>query len=378
MKRKIVFVIESLHLGGAEKSLVTLLQNLDSAVYDVELLTIVEGGFFKDKVPAWVRWEVIPSAQITLYQRINYFLQKKLSRNKHHAQLLWPIIAKNYSKLTQKYDVAIAYGQGFPTYFVNKKLIADKKYAWLNTDYTKAGYHIQSDYSTYRNFNKIIAVSDEARESFLETLSHFGKTLEVEVIKDISDTIRILEQANSPLKCRFDSKKINIVSVGRLAASKGFDLAIEACKLLKDKNILIAWYIVGEGSERNFLQSKIDRLKLSTDMHLLGADTNPYPYMKACDIYVQTSLFEGLGLTVIEASILQKPIVCTNFPTAFGILEDNETGLIAEMTPESIAENIERLINDVELKNKLIENLSQQKNKDKEESLSKIEQLLKP
>ena len=99
--------------------------------------------------------------------------------------------------------------------------------------------------------------------------------------------------------------------------------------------------------------------------------------MKACDIYVQTSLFEGLGLTVIEASILRKPIVCTNFPTAFGILKDGETGLIAEMTAESIAENIERLINDVELKNKLIANLSQQKNKDKEESLNKIDQLLK-
>lgn len=378
MKRKIVFVIESLHLGGAEKSLVTLLQNLDSAVYDVELLTIVEGGFFKDKVPDWVRWEVIPSAPITLYQRITYFLQKQLSRNKHHAQLLWPIIAKNYTRRTQKYEVAVAYGQGFPTYFVNQKLIANKKYAWLNTDYTKAGYHIQSDYSTYRNFNKIIAVSDEARESFLETLSHFGKTLEVEVIKDISDTIRILEQANSQLKFRFDSKKINILSVGRLAASKGFALAIEACKILKGKGYPIHWYIVGEGTERSSLEKQIANNNLEKSFSLVGAETNPYPYMKACDIYVQTSLFEGLGLTVIEAAILQKPIVCTNFPTAYGILKDGETGLIAEMTAESIAENIERLINDVELKNKLIANLSQQKNKDKEESLSKIEQLLKP
>ncbi|MBP0612945.1 glycosyltransferase [Chryseobacterium sp. cx-311] len=376
MKRKIVFVIESLHLGGAEKSLVTLLQNLDAAVYDVELLTIVEGGFFKDKVPAWVRWEVIPSAPITVYQRITYFLQKKLSRNKHHAQILWPIIAMNYTRRTKKYDVAIAYGQGFPTYFVNQKLIANKKYSWLNTDYTKAGYQIQSDYSVYPNFNKIIAVSDEAKESFLEVLSHIGKTLEVEVIKDISDTIWILEQANSQLKFRFDSKKINIVSVGRLAASKSFGLAIEACKLLKEKNIPIAWYIVGEGSERNFLQSKIDRLNLSTDMHLLGADTNPYPYMKACDIYVQTSLFEGLGLTVIEASILQKPIVCTNFPTAYGILKDGETGLIAEMTAESISENIERLIVNVNLRNQLVKNLSLQENYDKEKSLQQINDLL--
>lgn len=376
MKRKIVFVIESLHLGGAEKSLVTLLQNLDSAVYDVELLTIVEGGFFKDKVPAWVRWEVIPSAPITLYQRINYFLQKKLSRKKHHAQLLWPIIAKNYTKRAQQYDVAIAYGQGFPTYFVNKKLIADKKYAWLNTDYTKAGYHIQSDYSIYHNFNKIIAVSDEAKESFFQVLSHFGKTLEVEVIKDISDTIRILEQANSQLKFRFDSKKINILSVGRLAASKGFALAIEACKILKGKGYPIHWYIVGEGTERSSLEKQIANNNLEKSFSLVGADTNPYPYMKACDIYVQTSLFEGLGLTVIEAAILQKPIVCTNFPTAYGILKDGETGLIAEMTAESIAENIERLINDDNLRNQLVKNLSLQENDDKEKSLQQINELL--
>lgn len=133
---------------------------------------------------------------------------------------------------------------------------------------------------------------------------------------------------------------------------------------------------MGEGSERNFLQSKIDRLNLSTEMHLVGADTNPYPYMKACDIYVQTSFFEGLGLTVIEASILQKPIVCTNFPTAFGILKDNETGLIAEMTAESIAENIEGLINDDNLRNQLVKNLSLQENYDKEKSLQQINDLL--
>ena len=109
---------------------------------------------------------------------------------------------------------------------------------------------------------------------------------------------------------------------------------------------------------------------------MLGAKINPYPYMKACDIYVQTSLFEGLGLTVIEAAILQKPIVCTNFPTAYNILKDNETGLIAEMNPNAIAEQIEKLIKDESLRKKLISNLEQQENKDKEQSLLQFENLI--
>lgn len=378
MKKRIVFVIESLHLGGAEKSLVTLLQNLDYNLYAVDLITFHKAAFFREFVPTEVNQIQIAFPTLSLLDRLCFAIKKKRRKKLHPAQLFWPIVSSYFRRLEKQYDIAIAYNQGFATYFVAEKILATKKLAWLNTDYQEAGYEFEKDKEFYTKFNKVVTVSPEAEESFRKAFQKSLTVIETEIIKDISDDKIIKEQANKHLAFNFNPLEINIVSVGRLISYKGFHLAIEACKILKEKEYPVNWYIVGEGTERSSLENEIESNKLTECFNLLGADPNPYPYMKACDIYVQTSLFEGLGLTVIEASILQKPIVCTNFPTAFGILKDNETGLIAEMTAESIAENIERLINDVELKNKLIANLSQQKNKDKEESLSKIEQLLKP
>jgi glycosyltransferase involved in cell wall biosynthesis len=164
--------------------------------------------------------------------------------------------------------------------------------------------------------------------------------------------------------------------VGRLVTSKGFHLAIKSCKILLDKDYPIKWYLVGEGSERKNLQKLINENHLENHFFLIGADSNPYPYMKNATIYVQTSLFEGLGLTVVEANYLNKPIVSTNFPTVHGILKAGKTGLIAKMNAKSIANQIEILINDVPLREKFIKNSSMEENNDKEETLKKINNLL--
>jgi len=128
----------------------------------------------------------------------------------------------------------------------------------------------------------------------------------------------------------------------------------------------IQWYIIGEGKERKSLEKLIHHNKLDSIFFLLGYKENPYPYMKSCDIYVQTSLFEGLGLTLIEASILQKPIVTTNFPTAHSIISHNKTGLICEMNSQSIAKSISNYIDNPQLKQKIVTNLKMMKNNDKE------------
>lgn len=374
--KNILFVIESLHLGGAEKSLVTLLQNLDYNLYEVDLITFHEAGFFREFVPAEVNQMQITFPKLSLLDRLRYAVKRKQNEKMHPAQLFWPIVSSYFKKIEKQYDIAIAYNQGFATYFAADKILATKKYAWLNTDYQKAGYQSEKDQEFYAKFNKVVTVSPEAEKSFRKAFQKSLSVIETEIIKDISDDRIIKEQASKKLEFNFNSSEINIVSVGRLISYKGFRLAIEACKILKEKEYPVHWYIVGEGTERSSLENDIESNKLTEYFTLVGADPNPYPYMKACDIYVQTSLFEGLGLTVIEASILQKPIVCTNFPTAFGILKDNETGLIAEMTAESIAENIERLINDVNLRNLLVKNLSLQENFDKEKSLQQINDLL--
>ena len=119
----------------------------------------------------------------------------------------------------------------------------------------------------------------------------------------------------------------------------------------------INWCVIGEGKERGNLEALIKENKLEGSFNLLGFKENPYAYMKACDIYVQSSLFEGFGLSLFEALILNKPIVTSNFSTASTIISHNETGLICEMNSEVIANNIKYFIDNPDFKNKIIDNL---------------------
>lgn len=376
MKKQIAFVIESLELGGAEKSLVTLLQNLDYSQYDVDLITLKSGGFFKDFVPKEVKRHTIQIVEFGGIDRIRFAIEKKIYKNYHSAQLYWKCFKKNFTPIDKKYDIVFAYNQGFVTYYVEELMRANKKYAWINTDYQKAGYNIQFDYPIYKNFDQVVTVSPEGKASFENELRKIGKTLNVGIIKDITDEKMLVKESQLPMKVNFSENKINIVTVARLMEYKGLNLAIDACYILKTKNFPVNWYVVGEGMERSTLEKQIQENKLTENFFLLGADKNPYPYMKNADVYVQTSLFEGLGLTVIEASLLHKPIVSTNFPTVYGILKHEDTGLICEMNANDIANSIERLITDSTLKNKLVDNLKHQENQDKNLTLSKIENLL--
>lgn len=374
--KNIVFVIESLHVGGAEKSLVTLLNNLDYKAYNIDLILFKETGIFKDYVPKEVHCIQLEFPKLSFLNRVKYALDRKLKKNQHNAQLFWTVIQHKFENIDKEYDIAIAYNQGFATYFVNKYINASLKYAWLNTDYKKAGYNIIVDYPIYKNFNSIVAVSPEAKQSLELELLNIGKKLPITIIKDITDKKIVQEQANCIQKIEFNSNTVNILTVGRLVAYKGLELAINVCKILITKGYPVKWYVVGEGNEREKLEQLIKEKTLENHFFLIGDDPNPYPYMKNATIYVQTSLFEGLGLTVIEASYLNKPIVSTNFPSIYGIIKDEETGLIAEMNSDSIVTKIELLINNKQLKNKLIANLSKLKNKDKELTLQKINLLL--
>lgn len=373
---RILFVIESLAIGGAEKSLVTLLNNLNLPHSRIDLLLFSAESAFEKYLPAHVNIiRVFP--KYGMGRRFNFFIRRKTTRKKQTHNIFWDVFADELASLAKQYDTAVAYGQGFPTYFVAEKVKAARKFAWVNTDYTKSGHEMSADYRFYEKFHKIVAVSPEVKSGLDAELQKIKRGHRVEVIKDITDEKLIAEMANEKPAFRMDDSKLKIVTVCRLVQLKGLDLVINAAKILKDKKIDFNWYIIGEGEQRNYLQGLVARSGLDKQVHLPGEHANPYPYMKDCDIYVQSSLFEGLGLTVIEAASLNKPIVSTNFPTVYGILKDNETGLIAEMNAESIAGKIEQLHGNPQLRKTLVSNLQSQKKGDKEEAIFKVEQLLK-
>lgn len=370
---KILIFIESLYCGGAEKSLMSLLDNMDYNNYDVTLMVLKSGGEFEKFVPENIKKEEL-NFNLNSFDRAKFKLLRFLNINKlnHNAQLFWQSVNSKVPENKSKYDVAIAWGQGFATYYVSQKVNATKKIAWVNIDYKKAGYNWKKDLKIYKKFEKVIGVSEFVTES----MQKFLPKEQVLFIRDIIDPAEIKSKGLLPKKVNFDNSKINIVSVGRLAKQKGFELAIGSIKILKEKKYNVHLYIIGEGQERNFLENEIKLANLENDCTLVGFDENPFSYINDCDIYLQSSWFEGLGRTIIEAGLLCKPIVTTNFPTAFSILENNKTGLITEMDSISISKSIEKLLSDTNLKDELIENLKNQEDKEKEKTLSLIYNLL--
>mgnify|MGYP001781402089 FL=1 len=172
-----------------------------------------------------------------------------------------------------------------------------------------------------------------------------------------------------------DNSITKIVTVGRLVALKGYDLAIETAKLLDKKGIQFKWYVIGEGPERDNIEKMIKKNELEDKFILLGQKSNPYPYMKCCDIYVQTSRFEGFGLTIAEAKILNKLIITTNFDTVHNQIVDLKNGVIVDMEEQAISKAIIDLIKNKYLKSYILNHLKSE-NKGNKEEINKFYELI--
>ena len=378
--KKVLFVIESLTCGGAEKSLVSLLQRLDYSALDVDLMMVKHGGIFEPLVPPRVHLVAIPKAPQWIFrfcQRI-FSLTIRILRlfgiDRHGAEIYWHRMSCAHLAPPRSYDVAVAYQQGFPTYYVAEKVRAKRKWAWVNSDLEKAGYRPRFNRPFYDRMTGVCAVSDALPSMLAKAgyVSHY----KIRVIKDILNVDLIRKMAAAPLHTFSTYAPLKILTVGRLALPKNYPLAVETAQRLHEKGFDFEWVFVGDGPERNSIENKIKAFNLGDRILLAGQQTNPYPYFAQCDIYVQTSSFEGFGLTISEAKILHKPIVTTNFPSAYDQINDGENGLIAEMTPESVADKIIRIVENPTLKNRLIENTRKEENRTAETESEKVNRLL--
>ncbi|EOU1715352.1 glycosyltransferase [Clostridium perfringens] len=360
--KDILFVIDSLTCGGAEKSLISLLNNIDYSIYNVDLLLIRRGGEFEKFLPKEVNLLEVPNYfkflsreyTGTIQSKIKYTfyrckttLNLKINNIKresiHSEQIVYNSIKKILKPIDKKYNVAVAYSQGFPTYFVSEKVKANKKLAWINCNYIKTKYDKDLDNKFYNNIDKIIVVSKFIYESMARM--KYGYRDKMKIILDIIDPKLIINMSLEEAKELKNIDKFKILTVGRLAKVKGYDLVIKTVNLLKLNNFDFKWFIIGEGLERNKIEELIKIYKLENEVTLLGSKSNPYKYMKRCDLYVQTSRKEGFGLTVMEAKILKKVVVATNFDTVNELLSDKVDGIIVEKDENSIYKAIKQLIN---------------------------------
>ena len=377
MKKKILFVINNLNCGGAERALISLLESIDYTKFQVDLLLFKQEGIFLCKIPLQVQLLEMPPEYKYYDMPIKNSLKKIISEKRYHIaisrlkagivfkteknrvrceQRVWRYISDSVCNLNKEYDIAVGYLEKTPIYYCVEKVTAKVKIGFIHNDYNKLGIDPSIDYRYLSKIDHIVTVSKEC-ESVLKN-----------VFPEFVDRISVMHNIVSPKlinklsleKIDFDDNCITIVSIGRLHHQKGYDKAIKACKLLLDQGYKIKWYVIGEGEERVKLERMIKEFDLHNFFVLLGLKDNPYPYIRKAEIFVQTSEFEGKSIAIDEAKILHKPIVVTNFSTIKDQIKHKETGIIVDMNENQIAKGISELIQDESLRKKLKDNLKKE------------------
>lgn len=376
MKKDILFVIPSLDAGGAEKSLISLLSVIDYSLYNVDLILLNKKGLFLNLLPNQVNildiegdYKLFTSDSKTFFikafrkfklklivNRISYTLKNNLIKNKAVAeQKSWKNLRTAIPTIKKKYEAAIGYLEKSSLYFVVDCIEADKKMGFIHNDYQKLGLKSSIDKPFFDKMTYLITVSDKCVSSLKKVFPSIQN--KVKLMHNIVSEKLINKLANEFIPAEFKCQNFNILSIGRLHPQKGFDYAIEACYLIKKKGHNVKWFIIGEGDERELLESKIKEYQLQDNMFLIGLKENPYPYIKYANLYAQPSRYEGKSIAIDEAKILKKPILVTNFSTVSDQIINGTNGLICEMSPESIAKALSELLTNEKILNHYTSNL---------------------
>lgn len=383
--KRVLIIGMSLNVGGAEKSLVNFLNLMNKEKYSVDLLLFQKKGVFLKQVPDWVNIIEEPvikilfqSIKITfgdsertigklilavkryIYTALEKIRWKQFDRIRLHRWLDYykDLIPDNI----EEYDVGIAYAGGETAYYLVDKTKCKKKIYFFHSDYSKIDIDEKFEEYYVNAVDQVVTISETCKNS-LQSLFPKQKD-KVCVLQNLSSSklVNQLSVAFYPEEYIGTKEKHIIVSVGRLINIKGYDIAVRTAKLLREQGVQFVWYIVGEGEERNNLQNDIKNFRLEKEFILLGLKENPYPYILNAEILVQPSRFEGKSVVLDEAKILRKPIVVTNYNSVEDQIEDGKTGLIADMTPESLEKKIELILAEKSLKGKIEENLRTGKN----------------
>ena len=376
--RNILIASFDMEVGGVERSLISLLENFDYFNNKVDLMLYRHSGDFMNlladkhellsevKEYATYRKSIKEILKDKLYKlsitsiltNLNSRIIGKIKNIDEigyiQMQRMWKYALPLLPKLNKEYDVAISYL--WPHYFVSEKVQAKRKIAWVHTDYSTIETDIDMDLKMWNKFDYIMAVSEECKNAFLKKYPILKD--KVKVMENITSPDFIREMASENIEENIkNDNSFKLVSVARLSYAKGIDNAVRALRLLHNRGLTnIKWYVVGYGGDEEIIRNLIKENNLEDSFILLGKKINPYPYINVADIYVQPSRYEGKAVTVGEAQILGKPVVITNYTTAKSQVRDNVDGYVCKLSIEGIAEGIEKLYKDKNLRIKLSDN----------------------
>lgn len=369
----------SMFIGGAERSLLGLLDSFDYSKYDVNLFLYRHEGEFIEyipekvnllpEIPKYKTFDVSIKSLIfskrfffgcaRIAGKIAKFLHKKMHKEQagiwmsmqYTSKFLLPLLPD----IPGEYDLAVMF-LGIGDVLV-QKVKAKKKITWNHTDYTTLFPDKKYDLKIYEKIDYIASVSETCTHQLLKvhpTLKDKAITVENVLSKNLLN-IQAQEIVSDMVK---NENETLLLSVGRYTYAKNFDNVPYICSKLRERGLNVKWYIVGYGGDEALIKEKIAEFGMQDYVILLGKKSNPYPYIKECDIYIQPSRFEGKCVTVREAQILNRPVIITNYATSSSQLQNGYDGVIVPIDNDGCAEGIAKVIRDKEFQTRLINNTS--------------------
>ena len=382
MKPRIFIAMHYMEIGGAETALIGLLNALDPNRVEVDLFLHDHRGEMMQFIPKWVN--LLP--QIPKYSVLERPIVELVKRGFWGiaAARLWAkclsqkVYKRSGSKLennggldkmskcttsllpkinpSMTYDLAISFLT--PHRIVAEKVMAKKKIAWIHTDYTRVWVDAEDELKVWQKYDYVASISGDVTNTFLQVFPTLApKIVEIENILSPSFVRKRAELQNVDKEIRHEGA-ITLLSVGRFSDAKNYDNVPDICKhLINETKLNIKWYIIGYGGDEALICQKIKEAGMEERVILLGKRSNPYPYIKACNIYVQPSRYEGKSVTVREAQMLFKPVVVTNYPTAPSQIRSGIDGVIVPMDNEGCAHGLAEVICDKSLQERIIAHL---------------------
>lgn len=368
--KKYLLVFNSLHIGGIEKSIVSLLRNINYSECEVDLFLVRAEGEYLEYVPnqvniieSDVKYDItVPFKEhFKNNNSINLFflrilnmvitrLEKKqiIDRRKGISVNLF---AKQFKKLKNNYDVAIAYGD-WELEFVCKSVNASRKYFYQHVDYNGSINLYKRDRKLFKECEGILCVSEDNIRQINELFPEVNNVILLNNIIDINWMKELSFKGNKFL----ENNKFKILTVCRLSIEKNIDFCIEVTNILKEKCNQFIWYIVGEGPDRERIAEYIKKYNVEQYIKLIGKDSNPYGYFKSCDLYAQFSKHEGFGITIAEAKIFNKPCVTSNIDVFKEQIKWGYNGYTMEYDADKVADLIHKFMFDKSFYKKIKKN----------------------
>ncbi|RBP03155.1 glycosyltransferase [Rossellomorea aquimaris] len=380
MKKKLLFMVINMNLGGTEKALLNMIAEIPRGKFEITILMLEKYGELLQSIPCDVNVKYIKD-----YHKIKDLINTPLhllslqylkdgkyfnsliitvvyawTRVRKNKGLLYKYVLKNFPMLNEEYDIAIAYAgpMDFISYFVIKKIKAKKRIQWIHFDINKINFNKTFATKFYNKFDQIFVVSKEGKDKLVNVIPKLRRKIDCFLNILSQDLVRDLSNKDEGFNDAFQG--VRILTVGRLSKEKGQDLIVPVLSRLKANGANVRWYCVGEGKEKKKYEKLAHEFKVEHDFILLGSKLNPYPFMKECNIYVQPSRHEGYCITLAEARCFNKPIITTNFTGASEQIKYKETGLIVEFDEMQMFHAIKSIIDNTELADVISSNLKKE------------------